>query len=448
MSLPTFRINLSQPRLSKASPSIDGHDCLYGLALLMQISPTHVLAQLNRRPSGVAVIDYEDGMDFFVFDSLEGLTRAQPQTGFRNEESTHPETGQRVMYVKYPSGGGFVPLGAKRSDGSEHPFAGTGFALSRVISVPLKEKDTQPERLAHAREHWEVAQLRFNGETLHIDKRETIDQDKLLPGDVTALKQPITCAIGDDDDLLLTMTCARPDELASSGVTRWQCGQHGWRPVNYEAVTPNDLSFEPSLVRDIDGSLLFSVRGYSRDVKKIPLWPKDLPTTADALQLYRRNESGQWQQTLCLPCVRSPSPVALNITADGRPYLAGNPLRRRHLDREGRLCNDSWMREDLFAWRLNDERDGLLPAVNLLDARKQFGLCREPSGPRPNFWYLDHPVGGSFRLSDGRWHSLIGFRVCEFDEVTTSAGPTDFTGYWLEEINDTEAGSEHPQWRF
>lgn len=137
----------------------------------------------------------------------------------------------------------------------------------------------------------------------------------------------------------------------------------------------------------------------------------------------------------------------LNVTADGQPYLAGNPIRRRYWDHQGRQCNPAWMREDLFLWPLNDDRSGVVLPTNVFDARRDFDMARSPQDAM-NFWFIDHPIGGAYRLADGRWHSLLGFRVCDMLEVQTDAAPTDPTGYWLEELTPTHPQAERPAWLF
>jgi hypothetical protein len=208
------------------------------------------------------------------------------------------------------------------------------------------------------------------------------------------------------------------------------------------------MSFEPSVVRELDGSLLMSVRGYGRDGHINERWHNDVPETWDALRLYRSADGENWREAFCIYAQRAISPVILNVTADGRPYIAGNPLRRNNINRSGRTCKTAWMRDDLFFWPLNDARTGVLTPTNVLDARREFGCARADWNDSVNFWYLDHPAGGAFRLADGNWHGLVGFRVCEFAEVATSAPPTPHTGYWLEEVHADNPGTAAPRWLF
>ena len=72
--------------------------------------------------------------------------------------------------VKYPIRGGFVPLGAKRTDGSPHPHAGTGFGLS-LAQAWKSSPDGPPPYLqnsyagAEAYGYLEFQQFAFDGRT-------------------------------------------------------------------------------------------------------------------------------------------------------------------------------------------------------------------------------------------------------------------------------------------
>lgn len=221
------------PRLREAGKSVDGYDCVYGLASLTQVSSTQVVAALGRRPSGVAVVDYEDGVDFVLFDKLVTLADATPQPAFRNDLGEHPQTGDPLVMTKYPAQAGFVPLGAKRADGSDHPHAGTGFALSLVVGYPAGHDLKRPERQGGTHNHWELAQLSFDASQLKIEHLDVMQCDEVLPGDLVLFRQAIQTAVADGDDFLMPLVAGPPNEAPGCGVTRWlaSCHVHARHPA-------------------------------------------------------------------------------------------------------------------------------------------------------------------------------------------------------------------------
>jgi hypothetical protein len=57
----------------------------------------------------------------------------------RNTIVDDPAAGEKRVFVAFPEIGGFIPLGARRADGTPHPHAGTGFSLGRSLGYFLKE---------------------------------------------------------------------------------------------------------------------------------------------------------------------------------------------------------------------------------------------------------------------------------------------------------------------
>ena len=140
----------------------------------------------------------------------------------------------------------------------------------------------------------------------------------------------MTNAIPDDMDLLLPMAGgktgadrfdpARCRELglvydhhdAGCGVMRWRRDEKRWRPVSFVPVTGDDNSLEPSLIRDIDGSLLFGARG-GRE------------STYNDIRVWRSQDGGEtWAQVINVSGALSSAPVSLNQAADGTPYVVSN----------------------------------------------------------------------------------------------------------------------------
>ena len=122
----------------------------------------------------------------------------------------------------------------------------------------------------------------------------------------------LTNAIADGDDLLLAMSAGRRDDEALSGVMRWRRDPaRGWQPVDFLRVEGADGSGEPSLVRDRDGSLLFSARG-GRDVMH-------------DIRVWRSRDGGRaWAETVHVVGIVGSTPITLNRAADGTPYVAAN----------------------------------------------------------------------------------------------------------------------------
>ena len=84
--------------------------------------------------------DFEVGTDMILLSDLSQLSAANALPVSRNHEEIKPNSGrpsENSVMVKYWIRGGFVPLGAKRQDGSSHPHAGTGFGFCWAISWPL-----------------------------------------------------------------------------------------------------------------------------------------------------------------------------------------------------------------------------------------------------------------------------------------------------------------------
>jgi hypothetical protein len=433
MASDLLRMTISGPRLRTVALDTAGQRLHYGLGMVSQISPTQIAVQVNRRPCGVPVVDLEDGCDLFVVDAPEALASAAPMALLRNEPARHPATGEDLIMVKYPAAGGFIPWGARKPDGTPHPHAGTGFALSIALGYPADHSETRPESRKDQYLRFELQQHRFDGVRFEIVSREPVACDELLAGWYVH-RQALGNAIPSGDDLLFCHVAREPGQRRRTGVSRWSRGPNGWRPGPFTPVTPPDDSFEPSILRDLDGSLLVCVRTGQ--------WENN-----HHFQVFRSTDEGKtWSAAIDDPWMRCASPVSILATRDGRPFLAANPYRREHVDNLGRQGYSSWMREDLEFFPLTDDRRHVRIPTHVFDARALFGPVRQDPGRHINFWYVDHPLGGVFRLGDGRWHALVGFRVCDLWEICTDALPTEPAGYWLEEV--LSEGQDRPPWRF
>jgi hypothetical protein len=436
----------------------------------MQVSPTQVALMANRRVVGEAVIDFEDGSDACVFDSLAGVASATAMPLERTEDGTHPRTGQRLVMVSYAIAGGFVPVGARLEDGVPHPAAGTGFFISTRLGFPADFSDRHPPHGDVHATH-ELVQLRFDGRSLTVGSRTPLDGVPPTGAGVHVVGHPITAAIPDGRDLVsgligapaeptadgaACIPCSHPHAHAvfgrnyGSGFCRWQYGPRGWRLASYRPVTGADMAFEPSLVRDADGSLLMAVRG--KGLKEPPGFVTEgLENTYEHFRVYRSTDAGAtWASVLHLPRIRNATPVVLNRTVGGTPFLAANPWRRG-VDSRGRTIPSTRWRDRLSIWPLTADRTGVEAPVCVVDMTEHFGPPRPIDGPHmihDNTWMADHPIGSVCRLADGAWHALMAFRVSDMAiNAGGAAEPACPAGTWIEEI-EGDASPPIPVWRF
>jgi hypothetical protein len=389
----------------------------YGLGFPMQISPTEAALFCNIRKEGSGNIDFEIGSDLIIFDDLEDITpdNAIPVSRYETgEDSTHGATIVR----KGPILGGFVPVGSVLADGSPHPHAGTGFGMCWAISHRL-DAEGRFDYLDILERYAMMFQFAYDGRTFRVLEKTRVDAANLLP-DWKLAGNFITNAIPDGKDLLYVMI-ARVGDIAVAGVTRWQRGPAGWRPVDFVPVTGTEATWsEPSLVREADGGLLFSARSGDRAI----------PVIAFDIAVWRSRDNGKtWSKVLHEKNRRSRSPVSVNRAVDGTPYIAANipPLRRT--------------REKLCFWPIDEARTGLVCRILARDAPSEFG-----SAPSGSWWRIDHPTSAVIRLADRRWHNVLSYRVVDNGEVEGSASPAPQTGCYVEEV--FSAGAAVPAWHF
>ena len=98
-------------------------------------------------------------------------------------------------------------------------------------------------------------------------------------------------------------------------------------------------------------------------------------------------------------------------------------------------------------WPLNDTRTDLMPVLVARDCRGEYG-----APPGGSSWVCDHPSGATIRLADGKWHSIIVYRMLELAEIqrwwlrSGIEAPTPQTGCYVEEVHSTD--SAIPAWNF
>lgn len=380
----------------------------YGLGFPFQVAPHKAGLFCNIRRDGMHGIDYEIGSDVILFDDLADIHAGNAFPLSRYEKTASSLT------IKGPVVGGFVPMGAKMADGSPHPHAGTGFGMCWAINYALDENGSYDFRL-YTERYAELYQLTYNGKEFRILRKETLKTGTMLP-EWDLLDNFITNAIPDGQDLFLVMA-ANTNDVLVAGVSRWQAGANGWRPVSFVPVTGNETTWtEPSLIRDTDGSLLFSARSSGEITFDAAVW--------------RSTDNGEtWEQVIYRKDCRSRSPVSINQAADGTPFVAANlpPLDRT--------------REILCYWPLNESRTDFEECQIARDLPTEFGPA--PSG---SWWRIDHPTSAIVRLKDGAWHSLLVYRILDNMALEGDADPSPKTGCYVEEV--LSRGKTIPTWNF
>jgi hypothetical protein len=259
-----------------------------------------------------------------------------------------------------------------------------------------------------------VYQFAYDGREFHVVKRQTKRADaplRTVDGAWTIVAPGISSAIPDGDDLLSGVV-ANDGNREVAGVSRWRREGGDWRPVEFLGISGGA---EPSLVRDVDDCLLYSVRGAGAEGQAVRVWRS-------------RDGARNWDQVLHIPNLRANAPVVLNQAADGTPYIAGN--------------HPASFRAKTCLWPLNAERTACGPVIVARDCVADFGPA-----PEGTTWFADHPTATTVRLADGQWHNLLGYRVMAFSTAGVGGETlTPQTGCYIEEV--FSAGPARPAWRF
>ena len=402
------KVDLSIP------PSIPSDEVWrYEVGYPFQVAPRMAALCCGIIASGTGNIDFTNGGDIIFFDDLADIRSDKAIPLARNLR-----TGKSSFAMMGVPLGGFVPFGAKLEDGSPHPHAGTGFGFHQIR---LHEID-QSGHFDYGKTkevHYELFQLAYDENGFRVLKKERVVKKTLLSG-WNIVGNGFPAAIPDGNDLLYSMTVTISN-LSVSGITRWTHRKNGWRPISFVPITGYEGGWgEPSLIRDVDGSLLFSARSPGNE---------ELGFAFDVAVWSSKDNGETWKQIIYRKNCRSRSPVSINQAADGTPYIAAN------------LFPQSRTREILCLWPLNADRTELGELYIARDARGQFGPA--PSG---SWWRVDHPVSAVLRLADGEWHSVLAYHIVDNGEIEGFGSPTPQTGCYLEEV--FSRGETIPAWRF
>jgi hypothetical protein len=402
--------------LSRLPNTPPGEVWRYGGGGAFQVAPHLAAFFCTIWVEGKGNIDFVNGSDVILFDDLSDIRsdKAIPLSRNEAEESSVTVKGTVV--------GGFVPFGAKLEDGSSHPYAGTGFGHCYALLYSFDKAGHYDYR--KPKEQWlESFQFAYNGRDFQILEKKRVESKTLLLPNWEFAGEGLPNAIPDGSDLLLSMAVRVADGMVS-GVTRWRYGEDGWRPVSFVSVTENRAGDkgnwvcggEPSLIRDMDGSLLFSARSADEANFDVAIW--------------RSTDNGEaWEQIIYRKACRARSPVSINRAADGTPYIAAN------------LPSVCRTREVLCLWPLNEDRTDLEETIIARDARVEFGLA--PSG---SWWRVDHPRSTVLQLADGAWHDVLIYQIADNLEIEGDAAMAAQTGHYVEEV--FSRGEAIPAWRF
>jgi len=391
----------------------------YQIAVPVQLDPDTVGFLTNIRLCSVKSVDIEAGSDMIVTERGSYLVPKSVTVLNRSELEIHPDTRRPMFTVRYPFSAGFIPRGAKRADGSEHPHQGTGFGLCQSIGFPA-DKDgrilVRGEWEIEAKDRYhkiELQQYRYDGRKFHIERSEVLDPSEIFQGyRLTGIS--LGPFIPEGDDLIGGSTYAKEERIC--GLSRWKRTDGKWMPCDFYPI-PEALDFgESSVVRDCDGSLLFCARP-----------GRDSSYANDILVWRSSGTYSQWERIIHKRGARAMTPVTINRTADGRAYIAGNPHRLTDsFGREGHSVN---MRETLLIWQISDDRKSLMEPVTVKDCNSDFGI--PPHGSK---WRADHPIGFDICSTEGQSRHILTYRVMEESEGRWGSPPTAYTGTYIDDL--------------
>jgi hypothetical protein len=425
-------VTQSPVRLHMPHGATQGDAIRYGLAFPLQVGPKTAAVLVNRHIEGKGVGDFEDGTDLIVFDSLPTISASVPVPLSRKEIVNDPSMGEPRVFVAFPELGGFVPVGARRADGTPHPHAGTGFCLGYSHGYFMKEngaprppdaKNPASQPLSRTLFH----QLAFDGKKFSVVDQSPPPGKFLWTDDSKwrVVSAGLNMAIPDGDDLLLAVKASGKGHHC--GVARWVHRSEGWRCASFAPVPDAEGLMEPTLARDADGTLLFTARVGDRTVDE-----------AYALRVWRSGDAGQsWKKIVNVPSTLDAGPRGIGTAADGSPFVIGNPVQP----------NRSYFREVIQLWPLNAARDGIEQPIMVRDAPTEFGPSPK-NAKWPSDWKLDHGNTAVVRLADGLWHCLLGYRVMRNDILRPDAPEIvhKVSGAYIEEIKSR--GPARPTWNF
>lgn len=354
-------------------------DISYELGLCAQLDDSHAIIIVNIDEQGGG--DLCVGTDAFVFQKIEDI---QPENAIpitRVDPNYVLKSGKQGYLAKFPGPVGFVPLGAKRADGTPHPAAGTGFFIGASVAKEGKQAAEGVPETPH-----EIVQLRWDGEKLTVSPGVLFDH--LLGIELTggsALSHPTP--VGDS----MLMPAVVGDKICvfqfDYNGSEWAATKHG-TPFHTAPGRPGEpgeefkicsMEFEPSMQRHGDEFLLYT-RGN------------------DCIgRLYRSHDGFEYE--LVSERDNLSVPQVLNQGLDGGYYVVSNP-------------GPGMLRNPLQAWPWDGQKWG--EPITIHD---QDGIRTDDGDKIP---FVDHCFGANLFL-EGRWRHIVSFRVCDLKERTLHA---------------------------
>ena len=243
-----LHINNGDKVLSEVPNTPPSLEWVYQIGFFLQLSSNEAGIFCNIRRGGVMPIDLEEGNDLIIFKTVSGINTERVVPLNRSSIMTNKVTNQEQLLSIYPIKGGFVPLGAKRKDGSAHPYEGTGFAMSTIYGYPLHLKDRGFKKGGPGKETLQlidVQQYRYDGDSFSITRKEKVSQYDMISGwkiDSSSMSN----AIPDGDDLIMGLCgITLEGEKRSTGIARWKYKNDKWELSKYAPIA-KDGSYEPS----------------------------------------------------------------------------------------------------------------------------------------------------------------------------------------------------------
>lgn len=431
MAKHTFNISMTQSPFTELrriftvdSSAPAGVTWAYGLANIFQVAPGEAALMLNLRRAGVTAGDLEAGNDIVVFDDPAALNKARRFQLNRGGPFVREDDGRAFELSMGCSIGGFMPLGALGADGCPHPGAGTGFCIAAVVGYNPHLQDRPRDVVAGPNPYFRqlFQQIRYDGQSMSIVDSATIDMTDLVDG--YSLRPGFKFGLVDGDDILFPLFGHRIDsspEVAAGdripghwrqqggrivAISRWRYVDACWQIVDFSPIEGMEGYFEPTMVRDIDGSLLLTARGLNSTPQK------------NSIEVWRSVDAGKsWEKVIDQPGLRGSNPVSIGINANGQAFVLGCKFDP---------ATNGSSRHHLCLWPLADDRRSLGDPLTIKDSAADFGLL---DGEFP--WWIDHPLAEVVTLSDGQPRCLLTCRVVNELEVARDLPPTEHTGMWL-----------------
>ena len=327
----------------------------------------------------VASMDQQGGHDFcvgndtFIFQKLADI-KPENAIPLNWPDPDYPlkHSSGTAYLAKFPATGGFIPRGAKLSNGRPHPAAGTGLLISEGVTFSAD----QPHSDESSEITFECLQVQWDGSQFIVSHRTYIDN---------LLDHNVVCAglchfLIDDDHLLAPF-------VTDEGIVvirfdydgaQWQPTEAGQPFKTHDPAPALDAVMrgesEPSIQKLNDRYLIYT-RGSDPNGR-----------------LYSSSDGLNYQ--LALTRRNNTIPQALNAGLDGSLYLATNP-------------NKDMLRNPLIALPFSGDAFG--EPIILHD---QDGIRDDQQDKIP---FVDHAQGVNVFL-ENRWRHLLWYRVCDLKE--------------------------------